>query len=79
MIPISSTVSSTVGVTCRLFFRAFKEVKIIVILWLGFPRKEGDKKDCYQVFYKKVASGDFPENLESLMAEIKVEESEEED
>ena len=23
----------------RLFFRAFKEQKIIIILWLGFPRK----------------------------------------
>jgi toxin YhaV len=38
----------------RLFFRAFKEKKVIIILWLGFPRKEGDKKDCYQVFSKKV-------------------------
>lgn len=57
----------------RLFFRAFKEAKIIVILWLGFPRKEGDKKDCYQVFLKRVATGDFPEDLESLIAEIKTE------
>ncbi|MEA5552373.1 type II toxin-antitoxin system YhaV family toxin [Anabaena cylindrica UHCC 0172] len=31
----------------RLFFRVFKEQKIIIILWLGFSRKEGDKKDCY--------------------------------
>lgn len=60
----------------RLFFRAFKEAKIIVIFWLGFPRKEGDKKDCYQVFFKKVASGDFPEDVESLIAEIQAEESE---
>ena len=57
----------------RLFFRAFKEAKIIVILWLGFPRKEGDKKDCYQVFLKRVATGDFPEDLESIIAEIETE------
>ncbi len=44
----------------RLFFRAFKKQKIIIILWLGFPRKEGDKKDCYQVFTKKVENGEFP-------------------
>jgi toxin YhaV len=32
----------------RLFFRAFDtpERKSIVILWLGFPRKEGAKDDC---------------------------------
>ena len=30
-------------------------------MWLGFPCKEGDKKDCYQVFTKKVENGDFPE------------------
>lgn len=55
----------------RLFFRAFKEQKIIIILWLGFPRKEGDKKDCYQVFSKKVENGDFPENIDELIAEDK--------
>lgn len=53
----------------RLFFRAFKEKKIIIILWLGFPRKEGDKKDCYQVFTKKIAQGEFPTSLESLLSE----------
>ena len=53
----------------RLFFRAFKEKKIIIILWLGFPRKQGDKKDCYQVFSKKIAQGQFPESLASLLAE----------
>jgi toxin YhaV len=53
----------------RLFFRAFKEKKVIIILWLGFPRKEGDKKDCYQVFSKKVINGEFPESLESLLTE----------
>jgi toxin YhaV len=53
----------------RLFFRAFKEEKIIIILWLGFPRKEGNKKDCYKVFTKKVNNGEFPENIDELKAE----------
>jgi toxin YhaV len=54
----------------RLFFRAFKEQKIIIILWLGFPRKEGDKKDCYKVFTKKVKNGEFPESIDELKAEL---------
>ncbi|GFE71734.1 type II toxin-antitoxin system YhaV family toxin [Chroococcus sp. FPU101] len=53
----------------RLFFKAFKEKKVIIILWLGFPRKEGDKKDCYEVFSKKVLQGEFPESLESLLTQ----------
>ncbi|MDZ8138366.1 MAG: type II toxin-antitoxin system YhaV family toxin [Nostoc sp. DedQUE04] len=57
----------------RLFFRAFKEPKIIIILWLGYPRKEGDKKDCYQVFSKKVENGDFPESINNLLAECELE------
>jgi toxin YhaV len=56
----------------RLFFRAFKEQKIIIILWLGYPRKEGDKKDCYQVFSKKVENGDFPESIDNLLAECEL-------
>jgi toxin YhaV len=39
----------------RLFFRAFADQRVIIILWLGFPRKEGDspqatlreRRDCY--------------------------------
>jgi toxin YhaV len=62
----------------RLFFRAFKEPKIIIILWLGFPRKEGDKKDCYQVFSKKVENGDFPESIDNLLAECELENAGEE-
>ena len=58
----------------RLFFRAFKEKKVIIILWLGFPRKEGDKKDCYQVFSKKVLKGEFPYSLESFLVECQAEE-----
>ncbi|AFY33808.1 type II toxin-antitoxin system YhaV family toxin [Calothrix sp. PCC 7507] len=55
----------------RLFFRAFDtpELKAIVILWLGFPRKEGAKNDCYQVFTKMVAQGIFPDSLDELIAE----------
>jgi toxin YhaV len=55
----------------RLFFRAFDtpELKSIVILWLGFPRKDGAKNDCYQVFTKMVARGTFPDNLDELITE----------
>ncbi|MDF5714686.1 MAG: type II toxin-antitoxin system YhaV family toxin, partial [Rhizonema sp. NSF051] len=63
----------------RLFFRAFKEQKIIIVLWLGFPRKEGDNNDCYHVFSKKVADGDFPENVKELLSECKLEDSVEEE
>lgn len=56
----------------RLFFRAFEEQKIIIILWLGYPRKEGDKKDCYQVFTKKVENGEFPESVNDLCAECEL-------
>jgi toxin YhaV len=53
----------------RLFFRVFdaSEMKAIVILWLGYPRKEGDKKDCYAVFTKMVDRGQFPENIAELI------------
>jgi toxin YhaV len=55
----------------RLFFRAFDtpELKAIVILWLGFPRKEGAKDDCYEVFTKMVARGTFPDSLDDLIVE----------
>lgn len=56
----------------RLFFRAFEEQKIIIILWLGYPRKEGDKKDCYQVFTKKVQNGEFPDSINDLSAECEL-------
>lgn len=51
----------------RLFFKVFSEQKTIIILWLGFPRKEGDKKDCYRVFGKMVQQGRFPSVLEDLI------------
>ncbi|MBO3458596.1 type II toxin-antitoxin system YhaV family toxin [Aetokthonos hydrillicola Thurmond2011] len=55
----------------RLFFQAFDtpQLKAIVILWLGFPRKEGAKNDCYEVFTKMVARGTFPDTLDELIAE----------
>lgn len=54
----------------RLFFRAFdtEQLKAIVILWLGFPRKEGAKNDCYEVFTKMVERGSFPDSLDELIA-----------
>jgi toxin YhaV len=52
----------------RLFFRAFVEQEVI-ILWLGFPRKEGDRQDCYAVFARMVANGKLPESYDSLLAE----------
>ena len=53
----------------RLFFRAFSAQKVIIILWLGFPRKEGDRQDCYTAFSRMVASGRLPESYELLLAE----------
>ena len=57
----------------RLFFRAFAERRVIIILWLGFPRKEGDRRDCYQVFSRMVANGKLPDSYESLVAAFELE------
>jgi toxin YhaV len=53
----------------RLFFRAFssEEKQVVIVLWLGYPRKAGDKRDCYEVFTKMVGNGDFPDNLQELL------------
>jgi toxin YhaV len=53
----------------RLFFRAIQteEYKAIFVLWLGCPRKQGDKNDCYKVFTKMVERGDFPNSLDALI------------
>jgi toxin YhaV len=56
----------------RLFFRAFAERRVIIVLWLGFPRKEGDRRDCYQVFSRMVANGKLPDSYESLVVEFKL-------
>ncbi|NJK41497.1 MAG: type II toxin-antitoxin system YhaV family toxin [Acaryochloridaceae cyanobacterium SU_2_1] len=55
----------------RLFFRAFKvpQRQSIFVLWLGYPRKEGDKNDCYRAFRKMVERGDFPISLDELILE----------
>jgi toxin YhaV len=55
----------------RLFFKVFDtaETKAIVILWLGYPCQEGDKKYCYEVFTKMVNRGEFPENISELIIE----------
>jgi toxin YhaV len=56
----------------RLFFRAFssEERQVIIVLWLGYPRKAGDKRDCYEVFTKMVGNGDFPNNLQELLMAV---------
>jgi toxin YhaV len=53
----------------RLFFRVIKteERKAIFIVWLGYPRKQGDKNDCYKAFTRLVRQGEFPESLEDLL------------
>jgi toxin YhaV len=53
----------------RLFFRALQtpEQKAIFVLWLGYPRKAGDKNDCYKAFTRMVKRGDFPESLDELL------------
>lgn len=56
----------------RLFFQAFDDRKVIFILWLGFPRKEGDRQDCYTVFSKMVTNGKLPQSYEALLAESDV-------
>ncbi len=63
----------------RLFFRAFADQRVIIILWLGFPRKEGDSRDCYQVFSRMVANGKLPDSYELLMAELEDEQPPEDD
>lgn len=51
----------------RLFFRVFQKANTIIILWLGFPRKEGDKKDCYEIFSKMVINGNFPDDMNTFL------------
>jgi toxin YhaV len=50
----------------RLFFMVDKEQSTIVILWLGYPRKQGAKDDCYEVFFNMVSRSVFPNNFEDL-------------
>lgn len=50
----------------RLFFKVFKDEKNIFILWLGYPRKDGAKDDCYTVFKKMVSRGLFPKSIDEM-------------
>jgi toxin YhaV len=56
----------------RLFFRPFEaeDRRLLLILWLGFPRKDGDRNDCYAVFSRLVQRGELPEDWESLQREL---------
>ncbi|MBW4697191.1 MAG: type II toxin-antitoxin system YhaV family toxin [Aphanocapsa lilacina HA4352-LM1] len=53
----------------RLFFRAIEteQSKAIFVLWLGYPRKEGDKNDCYKAFRRMIENGEFPESFDELL------------
>ncbi len=52
----------------RLFFRALEKdgYRVIIFLWLGFPRKEGDKNDCYSKFKKYIASSHASNSIDEL-------------
>ncbi len=56
----------------RLFFRPFEAEgrRLLLILWLGYPRKDGDRNDCYAVFSRMVQRGELPEDWESLQREL---------
>jgi toxin YhaV len=56
----------------RLFFRVFEADgrKVLLILWLGFPGKEGDHNDCYVVFQQMVCCGDLPQDWDKLQDEL---------
>jgi toxin YhaV len=51
----------------RLFFKPDKERRVIIILWLGYPRKEGARDDCYAVFEKMISKGEFPPDIDELI------------
>lgn len=48
----------------RLFFRPFEAEgsRLLLILRLGYPRKDGDRNDCYAVFSRLVCRGELPED-----------------
>ena len=43
---------------------------MLLILWLGFPRQDGDCNDCCAVFSRLVQRGELPEVWESLQWEL---------
>ena len=44
--------------------------RLLLILWLGFPRKDGDRNDCSAVFSLMVQRGNLPEDWQSLGREL---------
>jgi toxin YhaV len=44
--------------------------RVLLILWRGFPRKEGDCQDCYSVFSRMVRRGDLPDTWAALQREL---------
>lgn len=60
------------GGRVRLFYRLFEfdGKKAIVFLWLGFPRKSGDRKDCYTAFKKIVNRASVPNSADGVRLEI---------
>jgi toxin YhaV len=56
----------------RLFFRPFQseERKLLLILWLGHLRRDGDRNDCYAVFSRMVQRGDLPDTWASLEEQL---------
>jgi toxin YhaV len=60
------------GGRVRLFYRLFEldGKKIIVFLWLGFPRKSGDKNDCYTAFKKIINRVAAPNSADGIRLEI---------
>ena len=56
----------------RIFFRPFEAEgrRLLLILWLGYPRNDGDRNDCYAVFSRLVRCGELPEDWESLHREL---------
>ena len=56
----------------RLFFRPFEAEsrRLLLMLWLGYPRKDGDRNDCYAVFSRLVRRGELPEDWQSLQREL---------
>ena len=42
----------------------------MLILWLGYPRKDGDRNDCYAVFSRLMQRGELPEDWETLQRDL---------
>ncbi|WP_292832210.1 type II toxin-antitoxin system YhaV family toxin [Nostoc sp. JL33] len=40
-------------------------------MWLGFPRKQGARDDCYEVFTKMLARGTLRDSLDELIGNVR--------